>query len=135
MSALSDTAARAAGWIHRHALLLVGLSATLALVAAIFVPLFRLYDQRQARLQVLQDVTVSGCESGNVIRSALRDYVAQTITTRPPPPGADAATVHEIETRNAAAKEALDRAELVFADRDCAALARALKNPTERTTP
>jgi hypothetical protein len=129
VSFLHNTGARLASWALRHTLLLTAFAVTLAFIGVVLTSTFRFYDERQAQLRALRDVTVSFCEGGNDLRAALRAYVAETIVLRSVPDDADAAMAAEIEARNRQAQAALDRAERTFAPRDCAALARTLNNP------
>ena len=57
MSTLHNTVSRLLGWCKAHALLLVAIAATLGLVVTIFVTTFRIYDERQARLAAIEELT------------------------------------------------------------------------------
>lgn len=127
MSTLHNTGRRLLAWARSHALLLVAIGLALAFVVLVFVSTYRLYDERRAQTVALQRVTVDFCNRGNMLRSALRDYLHQTIVILPVPPGADPATAATIGARNDAAQAALDRGDRSFAPVDCAALARQLK--------
>jgi hypothetical protein len=57
MSTLHNSLARLIGWARTHALLLVAAGAALALIVTIFITTFRIYDERQARLTAVEELT------------------------------------------------------------------------------
>lgn len=62
MSTLHNTVMRLLAWCKAQALLLVAIVATLALVVTIFTTTFRLYDERQARLASIEELTMRTAE-------------------------------------------------------------------------
>lgn len=130
MSTRHNTLARAAACVRKNAVLLLAGALVLALVVLIFVTTFRVYDERKARVEALEHAALVFCHSGNELRGALRDFLAQTLVPRPVPEGAPPAVAAEIEERNRESRATVERGNRSFAPLDCAALARSLDNPT-----
>lgn len=131
---ITATGVRLIEWARGH-LRLIAAALVFVLLVSLFASTFRIYDERQGRVETLESAALLFCDRNNELRAALRDYLRQTILIRPILPGADPATAADLEARNQFSREALDRGERSFAALNCHALAEALNNPTERTIP
>lgn len=90
MSTLHNTAVRLAGWVRRHALVLIAGVAVLGLVVAIFVGTFRVYDERQARLTAIEALAAENaeqdrqqCEDLNGSNATIRFILDGILRARP----------------------------------------------------
>ena len=98
MSTLHNSIMRLAAWARTHSLVLVAISATMAVVVTIFATTFRLYDERQARLVAIERLTeqtaanaegnrqrgIEQCEGINASNETLRLLLDGAIRARTP---------------------------------------------------
>ncbi len=88
---MTSTGARLVAWVRRHLFLVVTTVATVALIAFMVVATFRLYDERQARLDAVEDLAdanrqlgVEQCQGINGINATVRFVLDSGLRNRPP---------------------------------------------------
>ncbi len=97
---MTATGARLLAWARRNLLLIATTLAATGFVAFMVVSTFRLYDERQARTEEIENLARQNCEGINGSNDTLRFLLDGTIRGRTPnsPPLSDAARQLTLDT-------------------------------------
>jgi hypothetical protein len=99
MSTLHNTLHRLGAWAYRRRLTILAGAVVFGFAAALFVPIFRLYDERQERTAQIEGLARENCEGINETNATVRFVLDGSIRNRPAgAPISDAARQLTIDT-------------------------------------